>query len=74
MDHIGSLAELKRTYPAMEIIAHELEKPYIDGTNKSLRLEQAESTLDTLSNEAKLPWRLISRRCEAGSAGTCSGV
>lgn len=53
MDHIGSLAALKRAYPHIEIIAHELEAPYIDGTNKSLRLEQAESTLDALPEEAK---------------------
>jgi GrpB-like predicted nucleotidyltransferase (UPF0157 family)/glyoxylase-like metal-dependent hydrolase (beta-lactamase superfamily II) len=53
MDHIGSLAALKRAYPHIEIIAHELEAPYIKGTRKSLRLEQAESTLDVLPAEAK---------------------
>lgn len=53
MDHLGSLAALKRAYSHIEIIAHELEAPYIDGTKKSLRLEQAESTLDVLPAEAK---------------------
>ncbi|MEJ8546259.1 MBL fold metallo-hydrolase [Brevibacillus borstelensis] len=53
MDHIGSLAELKRKYPQIEIIAHEREVPHIDGTKKSLRLEQAESTFDKLPDEAK---------------------
>lgn len=53
MDHIGSLAELKRTYPHMEIIAFELEAPYIEGIKKSLRLEQAESTFDSLPDEEK---------------------
>ncbi|MDQ0859399.1 MBL fold metallo-hydrolase [Bacillus sp. V2I10] len=53
MDHIGSLAELKRTYPHMEIVAYELEAPYIEGEKKSLRLEQAESTFDSLPDEEK---------------------
>ncbi|MFD0674427.1 MBL fold metallo-hydrolase [Cohnella sp. GCM10027633] len=53
MDHIGSLAALKRTYPHIEIIAHELEAPYIEGAKKSLRLEQAESTINALPVEAK---------------------
>lgn len=53
MDHIGSLAALKRMYPRIEIVSHELEKAYIDGTRQSLRLEQAESTLDALPAEAK---------------------
>jgi glyoxylase-like metal-dependent hydrolase (beta-lactamase superfamily II) len=53
MDHIGSLAELKRTYPHIEIIAFELEAPYIEGIKKSLRLEQAESTFDSLRDEEK---------------------
>lgn len=53
MDHIGSLAALKRAYSHINIIAHELETPYIEGTKKSLRLEQAESTFDSLPVEAK---------------------
>lgn len=53
MDHIGSLAALKRAYPHIDIIAHELEAPYIEGTKKSLRLEQAEATFNTLPDEAK---------------------
>lgn len=53
MDHIGSLAELKRANPGMEVIAHELEAPYVEGARKALRLEQAESTFDELPEEAK---------------------
>ena len=53
MDHIGSLAALKRMYPQIEIVSHELEKGYIEGTRKSLRLEQAEATLDALPAEAR---------------------
>lgn len=53
IDHMGSLAGLKRMYPGAEIIAHELEKPYIEGTAKSLRLEQAESGLASMPEDAK---------------------
>lgn len=53
IDHMGSLAGLKRMYPRIEIIAHELEKPYIEGARKSLRLEQAESGFEALPEEAK---------------------
>lgn len=53
MDHIGSLAALKRAYPHIHIIAHELEASYIEGKKKSLRLEQAESTFNALPDEAK---------------------
>lgn len=53
MDHIGSLAALKRAYPQISIVAPELEAPYIEGKSKSLRLEQAESTLSVLPDEAK---------------------
>ncbi|TBL76601.1 MBL fold metallo-hydrolase [Paenibacillus thalictri] len=48
MDHIGSLAALKRSYPHIEVISHEIEAPYIDGTKKSLRLVQAEASLTML--------------------------
>lgn len=53
MDHIGSLAALKRTYPQIEIIAYESEVPYLAGSKKSLRIEQAEATLDDLSSEER---------------------
>lgn len=53
MDHIGSLAALKRTYPHIDIVAHELEAPYVEGAKKLLRLEQAESTFQALPDEAK---------------------
>ncbi|MFS0557327.1 MBL fold metallo-hydrolase [Brevibacillus sp. 179-C9.3 HS] len=53
MDHIGSLAALKRAYPHLEIIAYESEAPYISGQKTSLRLEQAQATLDLLSSDEK---------------------
>ncbi|MFC9709249.1 MBL fold metallo-hydrolase [Paenibacillus sp. NPDC056933] len=45
LDHVGSLAEIKRTHPHIRIIAHKQEAPYIDGTRTSLRLEQALAAL-----------------------------
>ncbi|MFC7370596.1 MBL fold metallo-hydrolase [Fictibacillus iocasae] len=52
-DHIGSLASIKQSYPQVEIVSFLNEKEYIEGKKKSLRQEQAESTLDDLSQEAK---------------------
>ncbi|CAM4446631.1 MBL fold metallo-hydrolase [Paenibacillus tarimensis] len=52
LDHIGSLAELQRMLPNVKIIAHELEKPYLEGIQKSQRLEQAELSLHSLPPEA----------------------
>jgi glyoxylase-like metal-dependent hydrolase (beta-lactamase superfamily II) len=41
-DHIGAAAEFQRKYPNVIIMASEKEAPYITGSRKSLRLEQAE--------------------------------
>jgi glyoxylase-like metal-dependent hydrolase (beta-lactamase superfamily II) len=53
MDHIGSLAALKRAYPHLPIISHAIEAPYISGAQKSLRLVQAENMLEMLPAEGK---------------------
>lgn len=53
LDHIGSLAALKEAYPHIAVIAHEREVPYVQGIKKSLRLQQAESTLADLPDELK---------------------
>ncbi|MBB3113144.1 glyoxylase-like metal-dependent hydrolase (beta-lactamase superfamily II) [Paenibacillus phyllosphaerae] len=53
MDHIGSLAELKRQYPHIEIVSHESEVPYLNGTRQSLRLTQALASYDELPASAK---------------------
>lgn len=53
IDHIGSLAALSRLHPDVSVIVHEREAPYIDGSKKSLRLEQAESTFCSLPEDAK---------------------
>jgi len=38
LDHIGSLAALKRANPQISIVALDFEVPYLEGTKKSLRL------------------------------------
>lgn len=53
MDHIGALAELQRAYPQAETIAYELEALYVAGKRKSLRLLQAEASLEGIPPEAK---------------------
>jgi glyoxylase-like metal-dependent hydrolase (beta-lactamase superfamily II) len=52
-DHMGALADFKEKYPNIEIVASEIEAPYIGGEKKSLRLEQAEAMQNTLSEEQK---------------------
>lgn len=52
-DHMGALADFKEKYPNIEIIASEIEAPYISGEKKSLRLEQAEELQNNLSEEQK---------------------
>lgn len=52
-DHFGALAEIIRLYPHIKVIASEIDAPYIEGKEKSLRLVQAESIYDTLPDERK---------------------
>jgi glyoxylase-like metal-dependent hydrolase (beta-lactamase superfamily II) len=50
-DHIGALYEIKERYPHVKIVSSTVEKPYIEGTKKSLRLRQAEKILPNLAPE-----------------------
>lgn len=52
-DHMGSLAEFKRQYPDIRILASEEDTPYINSSKKSLRLQQAERIYDSLTDEEK---------------------
>ncbi|WP_315121137.1 MBL fold metallo-hydrolase [uncultured Clostridium sp.] len=52
-DHMGSLAEFKRKYPTIQVLASKEDEPYINGSEKSLRLQQAESIYDSLSEVEK---------------------
>lgn len=53
-DHMGALAEFKRKYPKIKVLASEEEAPYIDGSKKSLRLQQAENIYASLSENEKI--------------------
>ena len=50
-DHVGAAAAFKTKYPAVSVLASAIEEPYISGTKKSLRLEQAERLQSTLPPE-----------------------
>ncbi|WP_411681106.1 MBL fold metallo-hydrolase [Clostridium thailandense] len=50
-DHMGALAEFKRLYPNIKVLASADDEKYISGKEKSLRLQQAERIYDRLSEE-----------------------
>lgn len=52
-DHMGALAEFKRQYPKVKIMASLEDEKYISGKEKSLRLKQAEAIYDGLPEEEK---------------------
>ena len=53
IDHMGGALEIKNKYPLAKVYASEIEKPYISGKKKSLRLVQAEDLYDCLPEEQK---------------------
>ncbi|MBU5593050.1 MBL fold metallo-hydrolase [Clostridium sp. MSJ-4] len=52
-DHMGSLAEFKREYPHIKVLASSEDEKYISGKEKSLRLQQAEAIFHELPEEEK---------------------
>lgn len=52
-DHMGSLAEFKREYPRIQILSSIEEEMYVNGREKSLRLQQAEALFDYLPEDKK---------------------
>lgn len=52
-DHIGSLGALCDRCPEVKIVTSQLEKPYIDGSEKALRLIQAEKYNESLDESEK---------------------
>lgn len=52
-DHMGTLAELKREYPNIKVLASMDEEKFISGKEKSLRLQQAEAIYEKLQEEEK---------------------
>lgn len=52
-DHMGALAEFKRKYTNVQVLSSLEDAQYIDGSKKSLRLQQAERIYYSLSEEEK---------------------
>lgn len=50
-DHMGAAFELKKNYPNIKIMTSNLEKEYITGERKNLRLIQGEKMLEILPSE-----------------------
>lgn len=50
-DHMGALAEFKRAYPHIVVLASIDDEKYVSGKEKSLRLQQAEALYDSLPQE-----------------------
>ena len=48
LDHLGSLAELKRKYPGVQILADIKERPYINGKKEFIKLQKLRETYDSL--------------------------
>jgi glyoxylase-like metal-dependent hydrolase (beta-lactamase superfamily II) len=51
IDHMGCAYELKKDYSQLRIYTSVWEKPYVEGQEKSLRLQQAEALYDSLPEE-----------------------
>jgi len=52
-DHVGSLAELKRAYPAIQILADIKEIPYINGEKEPIKVKKLREMLDSLPESQK---------------------
>lgn len=64
-DHMGALAEFKRKYPNIKILAGKEDVPYIEGKLKSLRLQQAENIYELLPDEEKEQAQVFHKTLEA---------
>ena len=53
IDHMGCASELKEAYPLLKIYAPVWDAAYVEGHEKSLRLQQAEAMYDSLPEEHK---------------------
>ena len=53
IDHIGSLAEMKRTFKNAKILSSKIEADYINGNKESIRLEMLRKNFDNLPEERK---------------------
>jgi glyoxylase-like metal-dependent hydrolase (beta-lactamase superfamily II) len=53
LDHVGSLAALKRAYPAIKILADIKEIPYINGEKESIKAKKRREMYDSLPGNQK---------------------
>ena len=64
-DHMGALAEFKKSYPHIMVLASEEEEGYVSGRKKSLRLQQAEAIYDSLPESQKQMAKQFTNMLEA---------
>ncbi|AEG61492.1 MBL fold metallo-hydrolase [Desulforamulus ruminis] len=53
VDHVGSLPNIVRECPRVQVLAHEQEKSYIQGEKQPVKVARLESQLDSLPEEMK---------------------
>lgn len=55
IDHIGSVSSILKELPnRVKVLAHEEEKPYIDGEKRPIKVAKLEDNLNSLSEEMKI--------------------
>lgn len=57
IDHLGALFELKQMYPQVKGYTSQEDAPYVEGREKSLRLQQAEAIFPSLPEDRR-EWAL----------------
>lgn len=53
MDHIGCVNDIRVKSPNAQVFAHEIEIPYMNGTETPIRIAQQEAKFDELTEEKK---------------------
>jgi len=67
IDHIGSLAEMKREFKNVKVVSSEIEGDYITGEKESARLEHMRNNFDKFTEERKqwfVKYQDISKKLE----------
>ena len=59
LDHLGSLAELKRKYHGIQVLADIKEKSYINGEKEFVKLQKQRETYDSLPESQKEMIRVL---------------
>jgi len=53
IDHIGGLRELRNRYPEVQVLAHQDEIPFIDGSVDALKIQDMERDIDSIPEDKK---------------------